>query len=159
MKLSDVPPHITEVKARPPYFWHAYKAAYGEWPMEEEITPLWHLSYYDGPLSGIVACRGRHFYVRHVYYDDRMWWVAYALTDEEWETESARHKAFEAHVGTHTNYSENADGEWVQNIGATKPESEWPHFYKNPDIPKVNYERIEIEREMFAVLRNPFRSW
>lgn len=159
MKLSDVPKHITEIPGHPPYFWTAYKAAYGEWPKEEEITPLWHLSYYDGPLSGIVVCRGRNFYVKHVYEEDRMWWAAWDLTPDEWARESARHKLFEEHVGTHTNYSENADGEWTRKIGTTKPQSEWDNFYKNPNIPKIDY-AAEVEiRDMFAILRNPFRSW
>lgn len=159
MKLSEIPPHVTEVEGHPESFWTAYKAAYGEWPDGEEIKPLWSLNYYDGPLSGIVACRGRHFYVKALYFDDRCWWAAWALTDEEWERTLARHKAFEEHVGLHTNYYEDDNGNLKRDVGTVKPQEEWDKFYKNPDIPEVGFGGIETDREIFAVLRNPFRNW
>lgn len=158
MKLSDVPPHITEMPNHPPYFWTAYKTAYGEWPQQEEIIPLWHLDYYDGPLSGVVECKGRHFYVRHVYYDDRKWWVAWELTPDEWARELARHEAFEKYVGTHTSYKQNAEGEWNREH-AVKPEAEWRKFYDDKEMPKVDHQKEVETRDIFGLLMNPFRSW
>lgn len=159
LKLSEIPPHITEAPGAPEPFWNAYKAAYGESVEEDDIIPLWHLDYYDGPLSGVVGCKGRYFYVRHCYYLDRHWWVAWALTEDEWARARANHDAFEEHVGDHTSYRLDDEGVWKACSGNVKPDTHWDKFYKNPNIPKVDY-RAEVEtRDMFAILRNPFRSW
>ena len=52
MKLSDVPPHITELS--PPWFSHVHTRVHGQHSHIDDVKPLFHLVYYDGPLSGIV---------------------------------------------------------------------------------------------------------
>lgn len=158
MKLADIPPHITEVPGHPKAFWQAYRDAYGDSPDEDEIRPLWSLNYYDGPLSGIVICRGKYFYARHLYYMDRKWWAAWELTPDEWEREKANHEAFDKYVGEHTNYVQDEDENWVPNKRAEiRPREGMDAYYKGAH-PKVDYSSEVETRDMFAILRNPFRN-
>jgi hypothetical protein len=143
MKLSDVPPHITEVENHPPVL------------NQDHVIPRWHLDYYDGPLAGIIEYKGKFLYARHLYYMDRRWWAAWELTPEELQTEQTRHELFEKYVGTHTSYVPDGDGDYRVNHNV-KPEGDWRQFYDNKELAKVNFEAVE-EREMVGILTNPFR--
>jgi hypothetical protein len=155
VKLSDVPKHITELN--PPWFSHVLSRVHGEHSSNADIKPLFHLDYYDGPLSGIFKCFDRVFYAKVVYADDRKYWVAWELTPEQAEIELANHALFQKHVGTHTDYSIDDEGEVSRQIGATRPQAEWDLFYK-AEKKRIDYAAIEAT-DFFGVLLNPFRSW
>jgi hypothetical protein len=155
MKLSDVPPHITELS--PPWFSHVHTRVHGQHSHIDDVKPLFHLDYYDGPLSGIVKCFDRHYYVKAVYPEDRKYWVAWELTPEQAEIELANHALFQQHVGTHTDYAIDDEGEVSRKVGATRPQEEWDLFYKAKKK-RIDYKAIEAT-DFFGVLLNPFRSW
>jgi hypothetical protein len=155
VKLSDVPPHITELN--PPWFSHVFSRVHGQRAQIGDVKPLFHLDYYDGPLSGIVKCFERVFYCKAVYADDRKYWVAWELTPEQAGYELAAHALFQHHVGTHTDYSIDEEGEVSRQVGATRPREEWDLFYKAKKK-RVDYKKIEAT-DFFGVLLNPFRSW
>jgi len=155
MKLSDVPKHITELN--PPWFHHVLSRVHGEHSSNADIKPLFHLDYYDGPLSGIFKCFDRVFYAKVVYADDRKYWVAWELTPEQAEIELANYALFQKHVGTHTDYSIDEEGEVSRQIDATRPQAEWDLFYK-AEKKRIDYDAIEAT-DFFGVLLNPFRSW
>jgi hypothetical protein len=155
MKLSDIPKHITELN--PPWFSHVFSRVHGQHASIEDIKPLFHLDYYDGPLSGIFKCFDRVFYAKVVYAEDRKYWVAWELTPEQAEIELANHALFQKHVGTHTDYSIDDEGEVSRQIGATRPQAEWDKFYK-AEKKRIDYAAIKAT-DFFGVLLNPFRSW
>ena len=155
MKLSDIPPHIADLS--PPWFHHVISKMSGRHSDNEDVKPLFHLNYYDGPLSGIVKCFDRHYYVKAVYPEDRKYWVAWELTPAQAEIELAAHALFQEHVGTHTDYAIDAEGEVSRKVGATRPQEEWDLFYKAKKK-RIDYKAIEAT-DFFGVLLNPFRSW
>jgi len=97
------------------------------------------------------------FYCKAVYADDRKYWVAWELTPEQAGFELAAHALFQHHVGTHTDYSIDEEGEVSRQVGATRPREEWDLFYKAKKK-RVDYAAIEAT-DFFGVLLNPFRSW
>ncbi len=156
MKLTDIPPHISEMK--PPWFPQALYTKYGISCDYDDAQPKWHISYYDGPISGIFTCKGKMFYGRMVYDQDRKFWVSWDLTPEEEQLITANHEEFQKWVGTHTDYFLNEDEDWVRGYG-TLPREGMDNYYKNEDRPKVDWKEIE-SRDIFGVLFNPFsNSW
>ena len=117
---------------------------YLESPRLEDIQMMWHLNYWDGPISGIAK------YKDHLYYfsqcdenedrkedgsedddskndDVRDWYrryLVYELSKEELDDEVYWHDLFRKHVGTHTDYDE--DG---KRTGHVLPSSEKDKFY------------------------------
>lgn len=155
MKLSDFPEHFTKTA---PWFSTAYVRKYGK-VVDDDIKPLFHTGYYDGPLSGIVKCHDEYFYVKAVYEEDRKYWVAWELSEEEKETALTNHKLFQTHVGYHTDYYEDDSGEFHRVVGKDlQPHSEWHKYYDNKEKPTLDINKI-ISRDIFAVLRNPFVNW
>jgi hypothetical protein len=148
MKLSDVPPHITGLN--PPWFHHIYSVD------SVDIKPLFHLDYYDGPLSGIFRCLDKVFYTKAVYAADRKWWVAWELSSEQSTAILDNHALFQKHVGTHTDYFIDDEGEVSRQVGAVRPQVEWEKFDSNRK--QIDFEEIE-KKPFVGVLRNPFRSW
>lgn len=105
----------------------------------KDVRWLWHSSYYDGPLSGLVLFEGSEAWVE--CFDDIVLtrgegdemecmgarrFAIMRLTPEELEHEKAEHALFQKYVGTHTDYHE--DGK--RDVGAVKPSSEHDQFYK-----------------------------
>jgi len=130
MKVADIPEHWTK------------KLKF------HKVTPLWHQSFYDGPLDGIVEFRGRKMYACIVEADFREAWALYALTDEETKLIEAQHELFRQHVGTHADYGS------LDEYRA--PASEHHLFYDNK-LPKVDFTVFE-GREIAGWCRNPFWS-
>ncbi len=152
MKLSDIPPHVTEIN--PPYFLH--KMHNGRY--EEDIVPIFHNHYYDGPLSGYFKYQDRYFYAKAIYEQDRKYWASWELTEEEKKAVLDRHELFCKYVGEHTSYFLDENEEWTRDLEKVKPPDTWDSFYKNPDVPTVNIKAIE-DREIFGILLNPFKNW
>lgn len=157
MKLTDIPPHVTNLN--PPWFHQEYYKKYNS-SIDEFIdaVPLYHLNYYDGPLSGIIKVGDHHFYVSSIYGEERKWWAAWELTEEELTKEQERHKLFQQYVGTHTDYHQDENEDWIRDVGTCKPRESCDIYYKMQDKPRVDYKEIE-SREIFAILRNPFWNW
>lgn len=152
MKLSDIPPHVTHIN--PPWFFH--KVHDGNF--QEEIVPLFHSEYYDGPLSGYFKYKDKHFYAKAIYEEDRKYWASWELTEEETKTALDRHDLFCKYVGTHCSYKLNEQGDYIRNLGAVKPREMHSMFYKNKELPTVDVKVIE-NRDIFGVLLNPFMRW
>jgi len=157
MKLSDIPPHITDID--PPYFFKSYYEKY-KTPMQELVVkPQYHIDYYDGPLSGIFKVHDNYFYGKAVYPEDRKYWAVWELTEEELTTELARHKLFQQYVGMHIDYHLDEDENWKTDITKVNPDKdEWRKFYDDKTIPTVNYHAVE-SREIFGIMHNPFYNW
>lgn len=152
MKLTDIPPHVT--KLNPPWFSQkAHNVSF-----QEEIVPLFHSEYHDGPLAGYFKYNDKYFYTKAIYNEDRKYWASWELTAEEVKTALGRHELFCKYVGEHLNYYLNEEGDWARDLDKVKPEQTWDLFYKNKELPTVDIKAIE-ERDIFGVLLNPFRSW
>jgi len=158
MKLSDIPKHVTEMD--PPWFSQEFGKKYGydSHLKYEEVTPVFHLDYYDGPLSGIVIFGGHHFYVESIYFEDKCWWASWELTPQELQTALENNRIFEENVGSHTRYFRDEEGDLQRDLSLVKPQETWGNYYKNDQVPKVDYNAVK-EREIFGILHNPFRSW
>lgn len=152
MKLTDIPPHVTELN--PPWFFH--KVHDGDF--QENIIPLFHAAYYDGPLSGYFKYNDKYFYAKAIYEEDRKYWASWELTPEEIKIALDRHDLFCKYVGEHNKYYLNEEGDWVRDLGKVKPRETHDLFYKNTELPTVNVKAIE-DRDIFGILLNPFRSW
>jgi len=155
MKISDVPKHVTELGI--PWFSHFVYEKYKLSGYNEGAIPLYHINYYDGPLSGMIRVEDKYFYVESVYgEEERTWWAAWELTEDELTREQARHKLFQQYVGTHCDYVENEDGDWTRDISKCIQDREvWKQYYDMKDKPTVDY-GIVRGRDIFGILRNPF---
>lgn len=155
MKLSDIPPHVTNMK--PPWFSHSYHAKYKIYAeVDFDVIPLYHLHYWDGPLSGIFRVEDNYFYAKAIYGEmERRWWAAWELVGDELTKEQERHKLFQQYVGTHTDYFQDENEDWVRGIGTCKPRESCDIYYKMENKPTVDYKQFE-SREIFGILRNPF---
>jgi hypothetical protein len=157
MKLSDIPPHVTDIN--PPWFSHKFSAKYGEFPDYFcDMEPQFHLNYYDGPLSGIFKCKGHFYYGKAIYEEDRKFWAAWELSEQELSNILERHKLFQEYVGMHTDYTQDENGDWHRDLGKTKPREGQERFYKNDSLPKIDLDAIHA-REIFGILWNPFANW
>lgn len=95
------------------------------------VRLLWHLDYYDGPMSGMLRYRDEELWFSTVTEarDFRSpWFRRYAivrLTPEELAEVRSQHELFRRCVGTHTDYDENGTRE----VGALRPREMWEEFY------------------------------
>jgi hypothetical protein len=152
MKLSDIPPHVTDIN--PPWF---FQKVYSE-GNQDDVIPLFHNHYYDGPLSGYFKHQDRYFFAKAIYPEDRKYWASWELTEEEKKAALDRHDLFCKYVGEHTSYFLDENENWSRNLEKVQPPDMWDGFYKNPNVPTVDIESIE-NREIFGILLNPFKSW
>lgn len=103
-----------------------YKDNYQHLPKIEKIKLLYHLGYWDGPLSGICEIDGEKLYFKCVeeWIDNNRypteaedpenefeppWWRRFLivrLTEQQLERIESRHKKFQRMVGLHTDYRE-----------------------------------------------------
>lgn len=93
------------------------------------IRLLWHLGYWDGPLTGIAIHEGREHFFEAENPDEPLSdrrFLLFPLSDEEIVEERYWHSLFQEHVGAHTDYGE--DGR--RTAGAVRPRSEWDRFYE-----------------------------
>ena len=154
MKLEDIPVHVTDLKI--PWFTHACSKKFKTNTEEWEVTPLFHLNYWGGPLSGMIKYCNQMFYAVSIYHEDRCFWAAFELTEEEKKNIMIRHQSFVDNVGDHTVYFKDANGEWTRKLASNKPQGQWKNFYDDKTLPVVDYKEI-ISRDIFGILENPFR--
>jgi hypothetical protein len=154
MKLTDIPPHITDL--RPPWFPHKFHEKYKISCDYDDVEPYFHLNYYDGPLSGIARCKDKYFYCQAIYDEDRHFWASWELTEEELKNVLARYEEFCKWVGDHTTYKQDEEGNWFREMG-TKSREGMDNFYKNENLPKIDLAAIQ-SRDIFGILFNPFRN-
>lgn len=100
----------------------------------QDIFMLWHLAYYDGPLSGVALWDGRY-----VFFNDddeenhpRRYRV-YEMTAAEQEVEIDLHAEFASRVGHHTDYGY-IDGKRERAARFTAPEG-WHDYYETKRPP------------------------
>jgi len=91
------------------------------------VRLLWHVAYWDGPLSGLA-----------VFEEQRCWFkvadpdaaergaLLYPLDEGEWLREREKHQRFQRFVGRHTDY----DALGRRDIGDVLPSEAWPHFFE-----------------------------
>tara|TARA_R110002096_G_scaffold356726_2_gene549969 strand:- start:5 stop:418 length:414 start_codon:yes stop_codon:yes gene_type:complete len=95
----------------------------------KDIKYLWHLSYYDGPISG-VGMIGDEFCYFNMIHDChfRRIFAVYHLSLDEFKDELLRHEMFRIHVGFHTDYHISGNND-QREVGLLQPGSEWKKFY------------------------------
>jgi hypothetical protein len=104
---------------------------------------LWHVGFYDGPLSGLCLYEGRvhWFQIKGGALDpdeERRDFEIVALSDEQVQAEEERHALWVQHVGNHCGYDENN-----KRLGSTylRPRPEWNKFYSLPPLER-NYTKV-----------------
>lgn len=111
----------------------------------DEIQPLWHCAYWDGPYDGMCLFNNEEVWFHCIaenecpdnieddeideWFNKRTWWRRYAiirLTTKQLEDEKYWHRLFEKYVGTHTNYEHG----WVRKRDGVHPDcSNHAKFY------------------------------
>lgn len=158
MKLTDIPKHVIELPNVPFFFREFYRIHKISIDELEDIKPLYHLDYWVGPLSGIFECKGHIFYGKAVYYMDRQYWACWELNKEQQEIRFARYKLFQENVGEHTDYEYDEENGWKRTLGkGLKPRELSDNFYKNKDIPDIDYDDL-TKGDIFGIVHNPFRN-
>lgn len=134
---------VTKLKDLPNDFYLEY---YHQMPQiaESDIRLLWHMSYYDGPLDGILLYKGKmhRFQIFQplrvdevkdridpydvLWNDHYVRYLIIELTSEQIAEEEYWHRLFQQKVGTHTDYDETGR----RTIGATRPRELWNEFYE-----------------------------
>lgn len=117
-----------------------------------EVEYLWHVGYWDGPLSGICIYNDEVCWFQNFSEDfeptnnpemlDRIRkFKIYRLSQEQLKFEYDKHACFQQHVGTHCDYDKNKERHVYGNV---KPQSEWKKFYEiyKPET-KVDYSKNE----------------
>ncbi|MFA7264823.1 MAG: hypothetical protein WC054_00685 [Candidatus Nanopelagicales bacterium] len=110
-------------------------------PQLDNIQWVYHSSYYDGPISGMVRLEdGTVLWAQMIEqcdcYDEKTdeadqcgfyrRYQLYRLSPEQTAVEAERHADFQKYVGVHTDYT---DGKRTH-IGNTQPQIEWYRFYE-----------------------------
>lgn len=136
MKIQDIPEPWYEKQV-----WH------------NDLTPKWHLMYYDGPLTGIVQDdeTGELYYVACPHDLDRAVWCVWRLTPEELSFLQTQHEVFRTYVGHHTDYDPET---YKRTLGLNHQDREtMKKFYDDPQWKRD----LKIEdRDFDFVCRNPF---
>jgi hypothetical protein len=108
-----------------------------------DVTYLYHIDYYDGPMSGACLWRGQRYRFECVNEEFRptgqpdedgdecvesvRTFNLVELTPEEWALEDERRALFRECVGTHCEYDPVTQR---RTVGALKPRSDWHRFYE-----------------------------
>lgn len=109
------------------------------------VKLIYHIDYWDGPLSGVCEINGRRLMFKciHDYHDVPNWRIfkVFDLTPEEWADEDYRHKLFVENVGSHTSYDSNDS----RIFEPTQPQTQWDVYHKeSKKIKTPNYDSKEI---------------
>ncbi len=93
-----------------------------------DLRLLWHNSFWDGPINGILIYQGRKCWFESIVdlEEDIRQFVIIELTPEQLKEEEYWHKLFQEYVGMHTDYDENN-----KRTGKCKPKDLYDKFY-NP---------------------------
>jgi hypothetical protein len=98
-----------------------------------EVRLLWHVDFWDGPRSGMLAYRGQECWYQVVAQsedDDAGWYrrfVVLRLSPEQYAEERRWHELFRAKVGVHTDYEEQKQR---PRVGFLWPREHWREFYE-----------------------------
>jgi hypothetical protein len=111
---------------------------------EKKIRLLWHHSYFDGPINGILLYEGKTHWFKLFYplrtdeirsrtdKDGIVWndyfvrYLVIELTEEQVREEEYWHELFRQKVGTHTDYDENGQ----RKISELKPENSQKEYFE-----------------------------
>jgi hypothetical protein len=112
---------------------------------------LWHVNYWDGPLSGLCLLNGRKhwFQIKGGVYDPddeaREFEIIY-LTDEQIKAEDDRHNLWVKYVGEHCDYDEHNK----RRDGDLRLRREWAQFYNLPALERnyTNVVKVVSESEL-----------
>lgn len=104
---------------------------------------MWHMSYYDGPITGIgmLGAQFCYFKMTSDHYCKRIYAV-YPLALAEFKEELFVHEMFRMYVGLNTDYHFPGEG---RRAGDLHPRSEWDKCFKGPH--KRNHEITYESRE------------
>jgi len=91
------------------------------------VRLLWHMAYWDGPLTGLAQFEGQHCWFAVPEPDTaERGALLYPLDESEWLNEKKKHQRFQRFVGRHTDY----DALGKRSIGDVLPSEAWPHFFE-----------------------------
>lgn len=131
-----------------------YKDNYQKFPKLTKMRKLWHLNYWDGPLSGMCLIDGQKYWFDCIeqYHDNNPqmtdeefyagneypWYrkfLIWKLTDDQQAVIEARHAKFQRMVGTHTDYDENGQRSNFHYNDTVTPET-LKQFYEESKLEK-----------------------
>jgi|SRR5579859_979807 len=95
----------------------------------KEVRLLWHSSYWDGPVDGLLIYKGRKYWFEmlddgEVPGDVRRFLII-ELSPAELDEEERWHELFRAKVGMHCDYDEAGKAR----LGELRPKEMWSEFY------------------------------
>lgn len=132
----------------------------------KDVRKLFHVGYYDGPLSGMCLLGGEKCWFDHLadypdehpeFYDDDnndSWsdvpwsrrYLVWKLTPEQIENQEYNHSMFQQLVGVHTDYDENGK----RPLGALRDSESMNKYYKEVS-PTLVYLSMEPATEDMIV--------
>lgn len=90
------------------------------------VRLLWHVDYWDGPISGLALFESRHCWFEVADRDGvERRALLYPLDDSEWTQEREKHLLFRRLVGRHTDY----DAYGRRAVGDVLPSEAWTGFF------------------------------
>jgi hypothetical protein len=93
----------------------------------DAVRLLWHVDYWDGPLSGVCILRGTRHWFQMLDEDEVLTqrrFVVLRLSAAQLADEEEIHARFERYVGTHTTYDDAG-----RRAGSARDRSDWSRFY------------------------------
>lgn len=114
-----------------------------EFPKLDEMRKLFHVSFYDGALSGLCLINNDKCWFQCIedYYDNNTWdddnddyppwyrrFIIFKLSDDKLKRIEENHEKFRTMVGTHTDYDENGKRDFYQYSATTTKETADQYF-------------------------------
>jgi hypothetical protein len=94
----------------------------------KRVQILWHVDYWDGPLSGIASYMGKDYWFQVIDPDaEPRAAILRSLTNAELAAEQQRHRLFVQNVGNHTDY----DSAGKRSVGALHASGTWDRYYES----------------------------
>jgi len=160
MKLQDFPPHILDTL--PPMFEDEIQNRFDDTKTNTytRVIPQFYITYYDGPLKGIIMCQNQYFYAATIHIYNREWWAVWEISDDEKEVLLKNNEDYTKNVSNGSNYIMSQNGEkFVRDTTASKTateESIKDYYKRNPTKDARNMVSTIEQREIFGIVENPF---
>lgn len=131
---------------------------YQRFPKLPEMRMLYHLGYWDGPLSGICLIDGQKYWFECIeeWRDNNKWpdendpayedfeppwyrrYLIWKLTDDNLAEIEARHQKWQRMVGMHCDYDENGARKFFHYTETITPETVRQYYEDAAKLPKLD---------------------
>lgn len=100
----------------------------------EDVRLLWHSQFWDYPRNGALEWDGRRYWFDETEPGSAVFNIM-ELPAEQWALQDAKHRDFQAYVGTHHDYTEPGNRTPIQvsadlHNARLRPRDQWPNFYQ-----------------------------